>query len=164
MSIVRIVVGILEENCYIVTIGKYSLIIDPGDEEERILEACKDLDVREVLVTHHHPDHIGALDSICKHFNLKENVPSGLFNYEVIKTPGHTKDSISFYFKDFNTIFTGDFIFKGTIGRMDLPTGSRKDMINSLNKMKNYPIDANIYPGHGDKTILKNEKELWKYI
>ena len=51
-------------------------------------------------------------------------------------------------------MFTGDFIFKGTIGRTDLPGGSFKEMIESLNKISKYNKDIIVYPGHGDSTIL----------
>ena len=53
-------------------------------------------------------------------------------------------------------MFTGDFIFKGTIGRMDLPGGSEKDMMKSLEKIKNYDKNIKIYPGHGEYTYLSN--------
>ena len=56
-------------------------------------------------------------------------------------------------------MFTGDFLFKQTVGRTDLPTGSQKEMENSLKKIKDYPDDIIIYPGHGQKTNLKYEKK-----
>ena len=78
----------------------------------------------------------------------------GNFNFEVIYTPGHKEDAITFYFKDYNAMFTGDFIFKDAIGRTDLPGGNMESMIESLNKIKSYNKDIIIYPGHGDKTTL----------
>ncbi len=60
MKIDTLVVGSLQENCYVVTIGNNSFIVDPGDEAERIISACKDKNVKEILVTHHHFDHVGA--------------------------------------------------------------------------------------------------------
>ena len=56
-------------------------------------------------------------------------------------------------------MFTGDFLFKETIGRTDLPSGNQNEMFKSLNKIKSYPGDTKIYPGHGPSTTLKYEKE-----
>ena len=119
--------------------------------------------VVEIIVTHHHFDHVGALDEIKKYFKLEENVKSGMFNYEVIETSGHTSDSRSIYFKNEKVMFTGDFLFYRSIGRTDLDTGSDIDMIKSLEKISKYPDDIVIYPGHGPKTSLGKEKQNFKY-
>ena len=76
------------------------------------------------------------------------------FCFEVIYTPGHKEDSLTFYFPSYNVMFTGDFIFKNAIGRCDLKGGNITDMRNSLIKMKKYDRDILVYPGHGDKTFL----------
>ena len=114
------------------------------------------------LITHHHFDHIGALDEIEKHFNVKESMHVKDFDFEVIKNPGHTFDSVSYYFKDDRVMFVGDFIFNGSIGRTDLPTGNLNDMLNSLKKISNYPDDIIVYPGHGLSTTLGKEKLNFK--
>ena len=163
MKIETLVVGMLQENCYIVTIGDNSFIVDPGDEADRIINACKGKNIKEILITHHHFDHVGALEKLEQYFGLKENVSSNLFNYEVIKTPGHTLDSVTYYFPNEKVMFTGDFIFFHTIGRTDLPTGSDEDMVNSLNIISKYPDDIEVYPGHGPKTNLGKEKNNFKY-
>lgn len=163
MNIERLVVGELRENCYIVTKNEKTMIVDPGDEFERILKYTRNLNVVEVLVTHHHYDHIGALLQVEEFFHIKENKKSGYFDYEVIKTPGHTSDSLTFYFKDDKVMFTGDFIFLDTIGRTDLVTSSDEDMISSLNIISNYPNDIIIYPGHGKSTTLGHEKTNFKF-
>ena len=111
MKIDTLVVGSLQENCYVVTIGNNSFIVDPGDEAERIINACKDKNIKEILVTHHHFDHVGVLKKVEDYFGLKENVKSGLFDYEVIKTLGHTDDSLTYYFSKEKVMFTGDFLF-----------------------------------------------------
>ena len=162
MEVKRVVVGFLEENCYIASKDKKAIVIDPGDEEEKIFAAIGDLDVVEVLITHHHFDHVGALKSILSKYNLEENKPSGYFNYEVIDTPGHTSDSKTYYFKDDNIMFTGDFLFYHTIGRTDLETSSDIDMRNSLEKIFKYPLDTICYPGHGEYTTLKEEIVYFK--
>ena len=84
-------------------------------------------------------------------------VKSKKFIFETIETPGHTFDSKTFYFKKNNIMFTGDFIFKYSIGRTDLG-GNEQDMIRSLEIIKLYPNNTVIYPGHGPSTILGIEK------
>ena len=99
-------------------------------------------------------------------FNLSLSTPiksPSDFKFDVIYNPGHTSDSISFYFKEDNIMFVGDFIFKDTVGRCDLG-GSIVDMKHSINKLKEYHEDIIIYSGHGDKTTLNYEKENNPYF
>ena len=166
MKIDKVIVGPLETNCYVLSINNKCIVIDPGDEYNKIKKVINDREVVGVIITHHHFDHIGALNCFDKNLlldknNLEEkNYSIDNFNFEVIYTPGHKEDSITIYFKKENIMFTGDFIFKGTIGRMDLPGGSYKDMQESLNKISKYDRNIKIYPGHGEETILKNEIDL----
>ena len=81
----------------------------------------------------------------------------GNFTFNVIFTPGHSKDSVTYYFKDINTMFVGDFIFKNDVGRWDLPGGSEEEMKQSITKIKEYEKDTILYPGHGDETTLDSE-------
>lgn len=170
MKIERVIVGDLETNCYILSIDGKCIVIDSGDEYEKIKNKIGDKEVVGVIITHSHFDHIGALNYfdnslILKKENLEEKEYSiDKFKFNVIYTPGHKDDSITIYFKEHNVMFTGDFLFKDTIGRMDLPGGNKKDMINSLNKMKKYNKDIVIYPGHGDKSTLNNLDNILKFI
>lgn len=66
----------------------------------------------------------------------------------IISTPGHTKGSISLYEPSEKILFSGDAVFRGGIGRMDLPSSSRKDMLKTLKKLKQLEIKK-LYPGHG---------------
>ncbi len=159
MNIKRVVVGPLEENCYIVENNNKCLIIDPGDDVDKIINNIK-YSVVGILITHYHFDHIGALDELKEKYNIDENNYNIKdFDFEVIKTPGHTSDSKTYYFKDNNIMFVGDFIFKDSIGRMDLPTGSVLEMKNSISKILKYPSNTILYPGHGDSTTIGNEKK-----
>ena len=81
------------------------------------------------------------------------------FSFEVIYNPGHTSDSISYYFKDIESLFCGDFIFYESIGRCDLPTGNINKMKESIKKIKKYPKNIKIYPGHDISTTLNYEIE-----
>jgi len=166
MNIKIIKVGSLQTNCYILTINNNSLIIDPGDESEKIINEIANNNVLGILITHSHFDHIGALNELISKYNApvycKENLEEkeyqiAKFKFSVIYTPGHTDDSISFYFKEDNIMFTGDFLFKGTIGRTDLPTGNDKKMWESIKKIKMYHPHIRIFPGHGEDSTLEQE-------
>ena len=76
----------------------------------------------------------------------------------MIYNPGHSKDSISFFFEKEKVMFVGDFIFLESIGRCDLEGGSFIEMQKSIEKLKRYSIDITLYPGHGEKTTLEHEK------
>ena len=75
----------------------------------------------------------------------------------VIHTPFHTKGSVCFYLPERKALFTGDTLFKMSIGRDDLPNNERHKRVDSLNKIKNLPADVTIYPGHGPNTTLESE-------
>lgn len=169
MKIIKIPVGYLEANCYILNKNNENLIIDPGDEFEKIQKQINGK-VLGILITHHHFDHIGALKQLKEKFNcpiyeypIKEGIYSiSNFIFEIISTKGHTSDSITFYFEQERIMFTGDFLFKETVGRTDLETGNMFEMIESLKKISKY--DATIYPGHGDITTLEYEKKHNPYL
>ena len=164
MDIKCIKTGFLEENCYILSIGNDSLIVDPGDEASKIISEINDKNVLGILITHYHFDHIGALDELRKHYNVEvvdyQNRKDiiGNFKFDIIDTKGHKEDLVSYYFKEEKIMFVGDFIFEGTIGRCDLPGGDFEEMKKSLSTLKNYDKNIILYPGHGSKTTI--EKEL----
>ena len=86
----------------------------------------------------------------------------GDIEFKVIHTPGHTGGSTSLYCKEQNMLFSGDTIFSGTWGRTDLPTGSLKDIMNSITKkILVLPDETIIYPGHGRLTMVRDEKPIY---
>ena len=166
MEVIKVITGAIEENCYILKKDNTCLVIDPGDDFPKIKEKIGDNKVVGVLVTHSHFDHVGALRNflnkrsikVFKKSNLQEKeYELGNFKFEVIYTPGHSADSVTFYFKEDKCMFVGDFIFNGSIGRCDLPTGDESVMKNSLENIKKYDRDIKLYPGHGEDTTLGNE-------
>lgn len=86
----------------------------------------------------------------------------GEIEFKVIHTPGHTCGSISLYCEKEKMLFTGDTLFRGSWGRIDLPTSSFEDIINSItNKLIILPEDTIVYPGHGKSTIIKEERPIY---
>ncbi len=86
----------------------------------------------------------------------------GDIEFEVISTPGHTCGSSCLYCKQEKMLFSGDTLFRGSWGRVDLPTSNFEDIISSItNKLINLPEDTIVYPGHGKTTIIKEEKPIY---
>ena len=165
MNIKVIKVGFLNTNCYIVENSDDCLIIDPGDEVDKIIDNVSK-NVVGVILTHRHFDHVGALDDIVNKYKVvvydKSNLNDGEnvindFKFVVRYNPGHTLDSISFIFDD--VMFSGDFVFKACIGRWDLG-GDFSLMKESIKTLLNSTVNYKIYPGHGDITSLDDERDM----
>ena len=78
---------------------------------------------------------------------------------EVIHTPGHTPGGISLKIED--SLFTGDTLFAGSIGRTDFEYSSFEDIMSAIkNKLLDFPDDTKVYPGHGPSTTIKKEKQV----
>ena len=93
----------------------------------------------------------------------REVIKAGGTEIEVIHTPGHTVGSVCYRLED--VVFTGDTLFKQSIGRTDFPTGNYLQMKQSLEKLKTLSnADLKIYPGHGDATTIKKEIESNPYM
>ncbi len=173
MKIECIKVGALETNCYIISKNPKIIIIDPGDDFLKIDQYINN-DLIAVLITHNHFDHVGALEqikekykvSVYSYHNINDNLKIGDFKFKIIRNPGHTEDSVSYLID--SHLFCGDFIFKNTVGRTDLPTGSAEDMKKSIESILKYPDDIIIHPGHGNNTTLKDERmnleNILKYL
>lgn len=90
--------------------------------------------------------------------NDGEIIPFGSVRLKAIHVPGHTAGSIAFYEKESNFVFTGDALFKGSIGRTDLPGGDFDTLLNSIRTgLFTLPPDTVVYPGHGEPTTIENE-------
>ena len=95
--------------------------------------------------------------------NEGDKVTIGKTTFDILHCPGHSPDSLCFYTK--GILIGGDLIFKGSVGRTDLPGGNPLELMESI-KEKILPLPENtiIYPGHGTKTTLKEEKENNPFI
>lgn len=166
MEIKILKLGKLETNCYVLSNDNKVVVIDPAADSTKIIDEIGNKKLVAIIVTHHHPDHVGALEDLVSYFNVpvydKNNLEEKMydldgFSFEVIYTEGHTDDSISLYFYKENAMFVGDFIFKNSIGRTDLG-GNSYDMEASIEKIKKYN-NIILYPGHGEITNINDEKE-----
>jgi len=115
---------------------------------------------------------IESLPQQMQMFNLQYEVPApivgrmlsgedvisvGNHQFSVIGTPGHTPGSVFFYCAEAHVAFSGDTLFKQSIGRTDLPGGSMFILIQSLRKVSQLPDETIIMPGHGPETTMGSE-------
>ncbi len=173
MKIERLILEPLDNNCYIISNYDEAIIVDPSGEETKIEEYLKKQNLRldAIFITHYHFDHIGALEyfkekykpKVFDYKNIGKSEIAGL-KFEVLPTKGHSKDSVSFYFKNTKDMFVGDFIFEGSIGRMDLEGGDEEEMAYSLNFLRTFENDTKLYPGHGNPTTLEKELKNNPYL
>lgn len=87
------------------------------------------------------------------------------FNIKVINTPGHTKGSCCYYIEDEKSLFSGDTLFAGSVGRTDFPTGSMSEIVHSVNdRLMKLPDDTKVFPGHGESSSIAYEKQNNPYV
>ena len=143
LEIRRIEVGDLACNCYVILKNDKALVIDPGDDYDLIKNELLGKDVLGILITHHHFDHVGALNALLNEYKVDVFDKDNLKEEDVKEVVTRVKDSI---------------------GRCDLPTGDFRVMLNSIEKIKKYDDDIVIYPGHGEKSTLGYEKTNNEYF
>lgn len=87
------------------------------------------------------------------------------YEIQVIATPGHTRGGVCLYIPKMKWLFTGDTLFKGTIGRTDLKGGNYAELILSINeRLKDIPNDTIIFPGHGESSTMGEERMCNQYF
>ena len=152
---------------WLVSTNEGSIVVDPG-ESKKILNLIdnNEIDLKGVLITHHHFDHTNGLFDLLNKRDLEvygpKNNVNGInnivknndkfsvigINFEVIEIPGHTLDHIAFYsFNDGESIlFCGDTLFSGGCGRVF--EGTFDQMFIALKKISKYPKETKIFCGH----------------
>ena len=98
-------------------------------------------------------------------FEPDEIIRFGHHELKVLKTPGHTPGGVVFYCEEEKVVFSGDTLFRMSIGRTDFKGGSYEDLMNSLkNVMAKLPADTVVYSGHGPKTVIGEELRYNPYL
>ena len=183
MTITTMPLGMLQTNCYILSQGDRCLVIDPGDEAQKVLAFLEqqNLTLEAILLTHGHFDHVGAVTPLasetdCRVFLCEEDLalPRTMtagplyhtdfytegdrltlagMTFEVLHTPGHTPGSVCLRFG--NHLFSGDTLFAGSCGRTDFPGSSPAAMGLSLSRLAQLEDEISVYPGHGESTTIE---------
>jgi glyoxylase-like metal-dependent hydrolase (beta-lactamase superfamily II) len=167
-------VGPVQENCFVVRRkgSDSALVIDPGDEAQKLLQGLDALQVKTVeaiLITHTHFDHIGAVAPVAEATKAPVYCPEGekkvlanIMDYvpwPVLFTPGHSPGHVTYAIADEGALFSGDVLFQGSVGRVDLPGGDWTTLLASIEALMNaYPPETTVYPGHMGVTTLGRER------
>ncbi len=179
MQIKRVVVGTLESNCYVLASQDNGIIIDPGEEAKKIIEAADGLAIDLIIATHRHFDHITALQQVkdltgaraaihpldwVEGFDTEladgQIIGFGAERIRVIHTPGHTPGGCCFLVGD--SLFSGDTLFPNGPGNTMFPGGNEQDILSSIRKKLMVLPDATVvYPGHGPTTTIGQERVLY---
>jgi glyoxylase-like metal-dependent hydrolase (beta-lactamase superfamily II) len=195
-------VGPVQENCFIVREkdSGTALIVDPGEEADRLLKAVDELGIEKVeaiLVTHTHFDHVGAVAPIARATGapvycpeLEREVLANIMDYvpwpgfgpfesyeadhtvaggetldlagmklDVLFTPGHSPGHVTYAIRDERALFSGDVLFQGSVGRVDLPGGDWPTLLSSIQSLVDeFEPETVVYPGHMGITTLERER------
>ena len=181
--------GIYRTNCYIIEVNGNEFIIDPGVGATKWIVDNTTKPVA-ILNTHGHFDHVWSNKELKEILDIPIYIPKDdefmlsedpssqgtpisqadiLVNNDeefcingvtikYIHFPGHTPGCSAILISEH--LFTGDFVFKNSIGRVDFPYSNPKDMKKSINKFLNLKEDWKIYPGHGEFTSVKDEQKI----
>jgi hydroxyacylglutathione hydrolase len=198
MDVRGFTVGPVQENTWIARRDGAieALLIDPGEEAERLLQAIEALGVTiaAILITHTHFDHVGAVAPLARATGAPVYCPEGEvqwleniitfpgfgpyegytpehtvaggdrltlagFEIDVISTPGHSPDHVTYSIADEQAIFSGDVLFQGSIGRTDLPGADHGTLMRSIaTLLDTLPDETNVIPGHMGTTTLGRER------
>jgi hydroxyacylglutathione hydrolase len=200
LDVEMLTVGSIAENCFLLRRqgSDRVLVVDPGEEAERILAAAGELgEVEAILLTHCHFDHIGAVAPVAaatgapvycpaievpiladimafvpwegfgpyESYEADETVAGGEtlalagLELDVIFTPGHSPGHVTYSVRGEEAIFSGDVLFQGSVGRVDLPGGDGPTLIASIGTLLDTHSDETVvHPGHMGITTLGAER------
>ena len=189
--ITKLTLGLYQTNTYILSNDTDALVIDPGYEADAILDALQGRTLKAIVLTHGHFDHVGAVKELVAETGcdvyihpaesaMPPMMTAGQLYYthtygegdtispvsgielHVLHTPGHTPGSVCLLWKD--QMFSGDTLFEGSCGRVDLPGGDPRVMMESLNRLASLEAEYHVHPGHGGSTTLAQEKRYNPYL
>ena len=183
LEIHRLVVGSYDNNVFVLRCRETgaSVLIDAANEHEKLLELCRRLDVRRVLETHGHWDHIGAVAKMREagyevavtsqdapmlkdvgydvFLDDAEVIEVGRLRLHAIHNPGHTPGSISFLVEGAPVLFSGDTLFPGGPGNTKFAGADFATIIDSSdNRLFTLPANTVVMPGHGVDTTIGTER------
>jgi glyoxylase-like metal-dependent hydrolase (beta-lactamase superfamily II) len=178
-------------NTYVVAdeLGGHAVIVDAGGPVDPLLEYLRrgQFQLTHVLLTHHHHDHVAELDAVLERYPAApvlihplerelvqgatgtmqpgQTIESGALRIQPIHTPGHTLGMLSLLF-DGTDVFTGDTLFKGSVGGVRAPgsTGYADLKSSIMDKLLELPPQTRIHPGHTDPTTVADELERNKFV
>ena len=178
----KLVVGPMDNNVFVLRCKQTgeAVLLDAANEHEKLLELCRRLDVRKVLETHGHWDHIQAVPAVrdagyevgvtsqdaamlpSYDFVLEDEsvIEVGRLRLHTIHTPGHTPGSMCFLVEGSPVLFSGDTLFPGGPGNTTFEGGDFPTIMRSLEKrlFAKVPDDHIVMPGHGDDTTIGTER------
>ena len=181
LQIERLELSFFGTNAYILTCQQTgdSVVVDAPAEADKIIDSLKGTNPRYILLTHNHIDHIGALAELRSKLGIPlaahaadagilpspseielndgDTVSFGNVKLEVLHTPGHTPGSLCF--KAGKYLLSGDTIFPNGPGKTSSPANFQQIVKSITGKIFALDDDTQVYPGHGDSTVIKNEKE-----
>jgi glyoxylase-like metal-dependent hydrolase (beta-lactamase superfamily II) len=176
--------GSMWANSYLVTCNQTgeSVLVDAPGKADLVLGQIREKNLKYVLMTHNHSDHIGALTKLKSTLRIPvyghtddasgypvpldmeltdtDVVNFGNLEVKVFHTPGHTRGSLCFLVGEF--LFSGDTLFPGGPGYTASPNNLQLIIKSITNKIFNLPDDTIVYPGHGASTMLGKEKDEFK--
>ena len=181
IRIAKLAVGEYDNNAYVVACARTgeAVIVDAAAEPEVILAACAEVDVRLVLTTHGHFDHLQALDPVTRALGVEwrmhladvgiaertpdeplehgDEIAVGDIALHVVHTPGHTPGSVSFVVEPF--LFSGDTLFPGGPGATRWDYSDFGQIMDSIEQhLFVLPDTTVVYPGHGLGTTIGAER------
>ncbi|MFC1948315.1 MBL fold metallo-hydrolase [Chloroflexota bacterium] len=183
LRIEKLSLGPYGTNTYIVTCikTKTGVVIDAPGEADTVIKILDGAEVKYILMTHNHMDHTDAMaelksklgvpiashESDAGHMPVKPDMflndgdilSVGALEVKVIHTPGHTPGGLCFYTD--NYLLAGDTIFKDGPGRTGSPAALKQEIESITGKIFTLPDDTQIFPGHGDYAVLKEEKDKY---
>jgi len=181
IQIEKLALGPFDTNAYMIACRATgdSVLVDAPAEASKILGRLKGTNPKYILMTHDHMDHLGALSELKSRLQIPvaahsldtHNLPSppeillndsdvlpfGNIELKVLHTPGHTPGSLCFLVGKY--LISGDTIFPGGPGKTRSPANLRQIIESITSKIFVLCDDTQVYPGHGNSTILKKEKQ-----